>query len=51
MQDNRIIQVLVTHDVDFGDEWNRIADNDVTKLRKLRIKPTVPSSIYGELEQ
>jgi hypothetical protein len=44
VQDNKIIQVLVTHDLDFGDEWNSIVNNDATKLTKLRIKPTVPSS-------
>lgn len=52
VQDNKIIQVLVTQDVDFGDAWTSIINNDITKISKLRIKPTLPSFVMkGEIHE
>jgi hypothetical protein len=44
VQDNKIIQVLVTRDLGF-DHWSGIIANDAGHLRRMRIKPTVLSTI------
>ncbi|HEX8633803.1 MAG TPA: hypothetical protein VF703_06570 [Pyrinomonadaceae bacterium] len=42
IQEDRKIQVLVTQDVDFGEQWKAIINREV-RLTNIRVKPTVPS--------
>jgi len=44
IQEDGRIQVLATHDVEFGDvQWQDLVKNDVTKLRRLIVKPIIPA--------
>lgn len=41
-QEDGKIQVLVVKDIGFGNGWDAVAQNDASKLKLIRIKPTVP---------
>jgi len=42
VQENGSIQVLVTHDLGYEEEWTQFRRNDASLLNQLLVKPTVP---------
>lgn len=43
IQENGNIQILVTHDLEHSEEWKDYKQNNSATLRKLLVKPTLPS--------
>lgn len=43
IQENGNIQILVTHDLEYAEEWVDFKKNNATTLKKLLVKPTVPA--------
>ena len=42
IQENGKIQVLITHPLQYSEDWDLIKKNDTLKLKRLFVKPTIP---------
>ena len=49
VQENKMIQIIITHDYDFEDKLNRLMNNSKDELDKLILKTSIPNSILQDI--
>ena len=49
VQENKMIQIIITHDYDFGDNLNKLMNNSKDELDKLILKTSIPNSILQDI--
>lgn len=49
VQENKMIQIIITHDYDFEDSLNKLMKNSKDDLNKLILKTSIPNSILQDI--
>lgn len=49
VQENRMIQIIITHDYDFEENLNKLMNNSKDELDKLILKTSIPNSILQDI--
>lgn len=49
VQENKMIQIIITHDYDFEDKLNKLMNNSKEELDKLILKTSIPNSILQDI--